>query len=137
MYSDSLRKLHPIKQELGQGLRQGQGLVHLEVEMVRTELLYSEALVLLLCTIPLSYHCCMNQMYSDSLRKLHPLEQELGQGLGQALGQGQGQELELGPELGQGQGLVHLEVEMVRTELLYSEALVLLCVSYPSPITVV
>ena len=62
----------------------------------------------------------MNQMYSDSL---HPLEQELGQGLGQGLDQGQ--------------GLVHLEVEMVRTELLYSEASVLLYVSYPSPITVV
>ena len=49
----------------------------------------------------LSFHCCMNQMYSDSL---HPIEQELGQELGQGLGQG----------LCQGQGLVHLEVEMVR-----------------------
>ena len=51
-------------------------------------------------------------MYSDSLRKLHPIEQELGQGLGQ----GQGQELGqgLGQGLCQGQGLVHLEVEMVR-----------------------
>ena len=111
MYSDSLRKLHPLEQELGQEL--GQGVIHQEVEMVRTGLLYSEALVLL-CLIPLSYHCCMNQMYSNSP---HPLEQELGQ--------------ELGQELSQEQGLVHQEVEMVRTELLYSEALVLLYVSYP------
>ena len=39
-------------------------------------------------------------MYSDSLRKLHPIEQEPGQGQGQ--------------ELGQGQGLIHLDVEVVR-----------------------
>ena len=85
MYSDSLKK-RKLEQELGQGL---------EVEMVRTGLLYSEALVLL-CLIPLSYYCCMNQMYSDSLRKLHLIKQEPGQGLRQ------------------GQGLVHLDMEVVR-----------------------
>ena len=51
MYSNSP---HPLKQELGQelgqelelgqGLGQGQGLVHLEVEMVRTESQYSETM---------------------------------------------------------------------------------------------